>query len=175
MKKLAEILSILLIFIFIQISLSYTQTSFSEKLIIIEPDTQRPYGIFASDLDNDGDMDVLSASEQDGKIAWYRNLFTETSIKDEQRILPDEFNLSQNYPNPFNATTTICFTLPKPSFVTLKVYDLKGRVIETLVNELKVGGMYDIIWNVDDLPGGIYIYRLKTEDYVTTKKLILQK
>jgi hypothetical protein len=131
--------------------------------------------VCAADLDGDGDMDVISASEKDGKIAWYRNLFTETTIQDEHGILPDALNLSQNYPNPFNAVTTICFTLPRACFVTLKVYDLRGRVIGTLVNERKAGGMYSIIWDAETIPGGIYLYRLKTEAYIATKKMILQK
>jgi hypothetical protein len=127
------------------------------------------------DLDGDGDLDVLAASDEDARIVWYENVFIQTQIDKEQRFSPNKFNLSQNYPNPFNTSTLIRFTLSKKCLFSLKVYDLSGRVIETLMIEQRNAGVYDILWDAKALPSGIYLYRLETEDYCETKKLILQK
>jgi ligand-binding sensor domain-containing protein len=86
---------------------------------------------------------------------------------------PDKFILSQNYPNPFNPSTTIKYSLPKQSYVTLKVYDILGREIEILVTEEKPAGVYEINWNASKLSSGVYFYQLKAGDYVSTKKMIL--
>jgi hypothetical protein len=88
---------------------------------------------------------------------------------------PKSFRLSQNYPNPFNPTTTIRFDLPKSSFVTLKIFDILGREIITLVNEKRPTGEYAVEWNENGFPNGIYLYRLKAGDYIETRKLVLQK
>jgi len=129
----------------------------------------------AADLDGDGDMDVLTASEEDARITWYENLIIQTELDEGQEIRPDTFGLSQNYPNPFNTTTIIRFALSKKCFVTLKVYDLSGRSIEMLVNEQRNPGIYDILWDANDLPSGIYLYRIKAGNHMETRKLILQK
>ena len=89
--------------------------------------------------------------------------------------IPNKFNLSQNYPNPFNTTTTIRYALPAASHVTLKVFDLMGREMEILVDETKQPSYHKVEWRAENLPSGIYLYRLKAGDYVETKKLILQK
>ena len=81
----------------------------------------------------------------------------------------------QNYPNPFNPTTTIVYTLPKQQHVTLKVYDLMGREMVTLVDEAQDAGRYDIIFDATQLPSGTYFYRLLTEEVSLTEKLTLMK
>ncbi|MFC1501982.1 T9SS type A sorting domain-containing protein [bacterium] len=129
----------------------------------------------AADLDGDGDMDVLSASDEDARIVWYENLFLHTGIIEEQTARPEHFRLWQNYPNPFNAITRIRFAISERCFVRLKVYDLSGRAIETLVNEQRNPGTYDILWAAKALPSGIYLYRLELEDYLETRKLVLQR
>ena len=93
-----------------------------------------------------------------------------------------EFSLSQNYPNPFNPTTTIKYTIPnvistkgRNLFVTLKVYDVLGNEVATLVNEEKPAGSYAAKFNGSRLASGIYFYQIKAGDYTTTKKLILLK
>jgi len=73
-----------------------------------------------------------------------------------------EFRLEQNYPNPFNATTTIRYQLPKSAFVILSVYDISGRLMETLVNEHKNAGYYAVQWNTEHVGSGIYLYRIDT-------------
>jgi hypothetical protein len=89
--------------------------------------------------------------------------------------LPTNYFLAQNYPNPFNPASTIKFQTPALSFVTLKVYDVLGNEIETLVNEEKQIGTYEITWYAEGLPSGIYFYRLKAGSYVETKKMVLMK
>jgi len=89
--------------------------------------------------------------------------------------VPDDYILLQNYPNPFNSSTTFRYQLPKSTFVTLKVYNTVGQEIGTLVNGLQPAGLNEVIWNANDLPSGIYIYRLETKEFVKTSKMLLQK
>ena len=89
--------------------------------------------------------------------------------------LPKAYALKQNYPNPFNPTTNIRFDLPKDSDVNLVVYDLMGREVAKLVNGPMNAGYYTINFNAANLPSGVYIYRLKAGDFVSTKKLMLLK
>ena len=86
-----------------------------------------------------------------------------------------KFMLYQNYPNPFNPMTTIRFVLKQSYFVELKMYDIRGREIETLISGIREAGAHDLDWNTGDLPSGIYLYRLKAGGYVETRKVILQK
>jgi len=99
-----------------------------------------------------------------------------TSVEEEEiDILPTEYSLSQNYPNPFNPSTNIKYSVPQPSQVQIKVYDVLGNEIETLVNEEKPAGTYELTWNAANLSSGIYFYQLKAGEYVNTKKMILLK
>jgi photosystem II stability/assembly factor-like uncharacterized protein len=89
--------------------------------------------------------------------------------------IPDKFSLSQNYPNPFNPSTNIRYELPKNSFVKLVIFDMLGRVVETPVNEKQSAGTYEITWDASSYPSGVYFYRLTTEGFSETKKMILLK
>jgi hypothetical protein len=94
--------------------------------------------------------------------------------------LPKEFRLNQNYPNPFNPTTSITFALPKNSFVNIKVYDMLGREVKTLLSSDMPAGNHGVQWRGDDNGGrlvssGTYIYRIAAENFVSTKKMILMK
>ncbi len=89
--------------------------------------------------------------------------------------LPLDFALYQNYPNPFNPTTTIKYDIPKQSFITLKVYDVLGMEVATLVNEFKKPGSYEITFNTEGLSSGIYFYSLKADNFQKTKKMVLMK
>ncbi len=114
-----------------------------------------------------------------GLILRYSN--TSTNIKDENlQLIQHNFSLSQNYPNPFNPTTTISYQLSAFSRVKLKVYDMLGREVATLVNEEKAPGNYEVKFNVEtrrgeSLPSGVYIYRLQAGSYSETKKMTLLK
>jgi len=86
-----------------------------------------------------------------------------------------DYNLFQNYPNPFNSTTTIKYQLPKSGQVMLKIYDMLGKEVATLVNEQKVAGRYQAIFNASSLASGVYIYRLNVNDFISVKKMVLLK
>ena len=90
-------------------------------------------------------------------------------------VQPVEFNLSQNYPNPFNPATMIKYSLPEASRVSLKVYNVIGKEVETLVNDEKPAGTYEVNFDAAQLPSGIYFYQLKTGNFVETKKMVYQK
>ena len=118
------------------------------------------------------------------KIGWsggvndsiYKWAAIPVGVKDKQiAALPDKFILNQNYPNPFNPSTTINFSIPISAFVALKVYDILGREVATLVNEEKSSGSYEVVFNASNLSSGIYFYRLQASDYVQTRKLVLIK
>ena len=86
-----------------------------------------------------------------------------------------DYGLSQNFPNPFNPSTIINYQLPKDSRVTIKIYDILGKDITTLVNDYKSAGRYSVEFNAENLPSGIYFYELKANDFVTSKKMLLVK
>ena len=90
-------------------------------------------------------------------------------------MLPKEFKLYNNYPNPFNPSTTIKYDLPKETQVTLKVFDVTGKEVATLVNKKQKAGYFEVNFNASNLASGIYLYRLITSDYVKTNKMILIK
>ncbi len=96
---------------------------------------------------------------------------------EELAVLPNEFSLSQNYPNPFNPSTSIQYQVSTNSQVTLKIYDILGNEVATLVNEEKEPGIYRVEFSTQDyqLASGIYLYRLQAGSYVETKKMILMK
>ncbi|MBW7888072.1 MAG: T9SS type A sorting domain-containing protein [Bacteroidetes bacterium] len=106
-----------------------------------------------------------------------------TNVAMEQSSLPSNYSLAQNYPNPFNPTTTINFGLPEVSRVSLKIYDLLGREVATLINSELSAGYYNYQWNASGLSSGVYIYRLNAvsskksalHNFTQVKKLTLQK
>ena len=100
---------------------------------------------------------------------------TINKLKVTGELIPNEYALEQNYPNPFNPSTTIKFHIPELSFVTLKVYDVLGNEIATLVNEEESIGSFDIEFGAAALPSGIYFYRLRAGSFVETKKMVLMK
>ncbi len=97
---------------------------------------------------------------------------TIVDVKDQEQ-LPTSYSLWQNYPNPFNPNTTIHFELPKESHVTLKVYNILGREVLTILDEDKVAGRYDLRIDGTSLASSVYFYRLVADDYMATKKLLL--
>jgi hypothetical protein len=96
--------------------------------------------------------------------------FIEEETIDE---VPTEFLLSQNYPNPFNPSTKIRYSVPKSSNVVIKVFDILGNEIETLVNEEKPIGTYEVTWYAENLPSGVYFYEMTGGNYSETKKMLL--
>ena len=98
-----------------------------------------------------------------------------TDVENTTGSLPTKFNLAQNYPNPFNPSTKISWQSPVGSWQTIKVYDVLGNEVATLVNEEKPAGNYEVNFNSSHLASGIYFYRLQAGSFVQTKKMILIK
>jgi len=96
-----------------------------------------------------------------------------TGVQSQSENVPAVYSLSQNYPNPFNPTTNFEFRIPKSEFVSLKVYDILGREVATLVNEVKQPGGYTVQWDASRQSSGVYFYRLQAGSFVNVKKLIL--
>ncbi len=112
-----------------------------------------------------------------GNLDSLRNLTnrTPTDVARSVASLPIHYSLMQNYPNPFNPTTVIRYQVASNGKVSLIVYDLLGREIAILVNEMKSAGIYNVTFNARNLPSGTYFYRLQAGSYIQTKKLILLK
>ncbi len=89
--------------------------------------------------------------------------------------IPIVYDLTQNFPNPFNPSTTIRYQIPQDGIVTLKIYDILGSEVATLVNEEKVAGKYEVNFNASTLASGVYIYKIQAGDFVSSKKMILLK
>ena len=93
----------------------------------------------------------------------------------ESLAIPTEFNVSQNYPNPFNPTTTINFQLPEQEFVSLKIYDVRGHLVTTLVSKEMEAGYHSVQWNAGKYASGVYFYRFTSGSFISTKRLLLLK
>ncbi len=99
-----------------------------------------------------------------------------TDIEKDKNIIPKHFLLSQNYPNPFNPITTIQYEIPKATNVSIKIYDVLGREIATLINNnYQQPGKYKIEWNAKDYSSGIYFYQIKADEFVSNKKMVLMR
>ncbi|MCE7855274.1 MAG: T9SS C-terminal target domain-containing protein [Ignavibacteria bacterium CHB3] len=181
------------------------------KLELSTNDINGPWNTIAVDLPNNGHYQWIipesAASTDTCRIRYTVYTSTDTIssinpegffiigqlvISDEQNKIPEEFILYQNYPNPFNPSTVISYQLPVASIVTLKVYDILGNEIATLVNGEKPAGNYEVEFNshsglsgIRDLPSGIYFYQLlvsagrspdgKAGSFVQTKKMVLMR
>jgi len=100
-----------------------------------------------------------------------------TSVEEipQSGIMPDEYALSQNYPNPFNPTTNIRFSLPSNGHTSLKVYDMLGREVRTLISEEMPAGYYEINFDAHNLSSGVYFYTLTSGNFTSSNKMILLK
>jgi len=132
-------------------------------------------------IDGDGILIKLHFSGEPGEKNGLR--VVKASLNEQEIVMttagiPSNFNLEQNYPNPFNPITTINYQVPEQTIVELSIYNILGQKVRTLVNENKSPGYYDITWNGRDDSGvpvasGIYFYRLKTESYIKTRRMVL--
>jgi photosystem II stability/assembly factor-like uncharacterized protein len=127
-----------------------------------------PYPVRCILLD---EMEILATSG----ARFYRSSLTEVSSSFRRPTVPERSELGQNYPNPFNPSTTFSYDLTKAGMVTLKVYDILGREIATLVNGQKQPGSYRVTFNGSSLVSGVYFYRLQAGEFSETKKLLLLK
>jgi len=112
-------------------------------------------------------------------LVWLRTyldtLNLNVMVKEDIINVLDEFSLGQNYPNPFNPTTTINYQLPTTSHLTIKVYNLLGKEVATLVDDVKQAGSHSVTFDGSGLAGGVYLYQLKTANYTDTKKCLFLK
>lgn len=117
---------------------------------------------------------LLPSTGQLDPAGWIVKTATVASVGDDGSMNgPLAFNLGQNYPNPFNPQTVVSYQLPIAAHVTLKVYDILGREVATLVNEQKSRGRYDAVWDASGMASGVYLYRLQAGTYTATKRLLL--
>ena len=107
------------------------------------------------------------------KIIDFDGTFSYSNIVEADFQVPTTFSLQQNYPNPFNPSTTIKYSVPSTERVVIKVYGILGNEISVLVNEYKAAGNYEVNFNAQDLVSGVYFYRIKSGDFVQTKKMVL--
>ena len=128
------------------------------------------------DMSFDKSSAAATASETGGLVGdprWHPR--TQLSIDEEPAIAPETFTLNQNYPNPFNPTTTIEFSLNTASGVKLTVYDILGQEVARLVDGYKPMGSHKIQWRANEMPSGIYYYRLEADGISKTHKMVLMK
>ena len=166
------------------------KTEYSEWQTILGPYTSTSGGVWSPVFFNltafsDSTIQIAFQFTSDGNgstisSGWYIDEimispYIVTTVEDLNDNLPLQFQLYQNYPNPFNPTTIINYQLPVGSHVTLKVYDLLGREVATIVNEEKPAGSYEINFNANNLSSGIYFYKLQAGTFAETKKMILIK
>lgn len=117
---------------------------------------------------SDGVIDLIVDEER--PLANNRDML---DVKD--LATPKAYELGQNYPNPFNPSTTIEYSVPKDAAVTLKIYDVLGKEVATLVNEQKPTGTYIVNWNASNFSSGLYFYKLTAGEFTQTKKMFLVK
>jgi len=129
--------------------------------------------ICLADLDNDGDIDVVAGSSSLDEIRWWENLLITSVDDNSESSVPVEFELYNNFPNPFNPVTNIKYQVPELSFITLKIYDVLGKEITTLVYEEKPVGEFELKFDGTELTSGIYFYQLSAGLFRQTKKMIL--
>jgi hypothetical protein len=98
-----------------------------------------------------------------------------TNIKETIKSLPFHFELMQNFPNPFNSSTIFSFTLPRTLSTSLKVYDITGREVATILSQELTAGKHSRRWTADNLSSGVYYCRIQAGNFIKTKKLILLK
>ena len=142
----------------------------------VKPDY--PMGTFGnSSIEGVWKIKITDAASGDiGRLTeWGIMLKSTVGIHKIEGEVPNKYSLNQNYPNPFNPSTTINFQIPKSGFVKLVVYDINGRELETLVNENVSEGKYSVKFDAEKYSSGVYFYKLSSNDFVDTKRMILLK
>ena len=141
----------------------------------------KPSKIITGFLDDDNKGDIVFASmDYDNfyanHLVWIEHDYEYVNIQsDEHFSNPEDFNLMAVYPNPFNPKTTIQFNIVNKSKVLLQIYDITGRLVETLLDRIMLHGDHEIIWNAENLPSGIYFSIITSGNLIKTHKLVLMK
>jgi hypothetical protein len=130
-----------------------------------------------ADVTDLGEYDItVEVDDGNGGLAIQSYTLTveiSSTLNDLDNLIPEEFNLSQNYPNPFNPTTTIGFSIPKSEFVTLKIYNLLGQEVATLISENLQVGHYKVEWDASQMASSVYYYLIIAGEFQEVKKMIL--
>jgi len=139
---------------------------FKARVLVLRISNQISAATYKSlDYSSDGVIDLIV--DEDNRPG------TLPSVEDY--LVPKNFELSQNYPNPFNPTTTIEYSIPKDANVSIKIFDVLGKEVATLVNEQRSAGTYIINWNASNFSSGLYFYRITAGEFTDTKKMFLVK
>jgi hypothetical protein len=134
-----------------------------------------------NDVDYDGSVEyyyVIEVVDDGGNKVYSAEVSTTTSVENE--AVPTVYSLAQNYPNPFNPATTIKFGIPQAADVTIKIYDILGQEVQTLVNRNLAAGFHTVNFNASNLISGMYIYRIQANgvdgsNFTDVKKMLLVK
>ena len=118
---------------------------------------------------------VVVLASEDEAVSAVGTLSSITTALNDNIILPVGYILEQNHPNPFNPSTTISYAIPKSSYVIIKIFDVNGREIKALVNKKQNVGFYNVVFDAASLASGLYFYTLISENFTSTKKMILVK
>jgi len=145
---------------------SYTQFSINIDYLNGEVPDTATIAIFVANLGGFGHVGTKMFVDD---LSWSNT----SDVKELDNGIPGEYDLMQNYPNPFNPSTTIRYSIPEANFATIKVYDMLGNEVTTLVNEEQSAGNYEVEFNASELSSGIYFYKLQAGSFVETKKMIL--
>lgn len=104
-----------------------------------------------------------------------REQFPDLPPVNDDAVHPEKYHLLSSYPNPFNPTTTISYTIPEDSHVEISIFDISGRLIETLINQNQNAGHYDIRWDASLFPSGVYLYQIRAGEFQQVRKMLLVK
>ncbi|MCB1048861.1 MAG: T9SS type A sorting domain-containing protein, partial [Calditrichaeota bacterium] len=131
-------------------------------------------GFLDPSMNQNGEGFGIFAALPDGNVVAFPAV--SVGIEDDLSVgVVSDYELSQNYPNPFNPSTTIRYAIPAAELTTLKVYNLLGQVVATLVNEVQNAGRYQIEFDASNLASGVYLYQIQSGSYVQTRKMVLMK
>ena len=164
-----------------RLSGDYRLTENEEVTIEIQA-TEYPISVMITELENGEEYEMVEIADgvevnsqrikDSERINITNKEVTMLKIR-KQQMIPTTYNLEQNYPNPFNPSTTIKFSIPEASNVSLTIYNTLGQKVEELVNTNLEAGWYNYQWNANNSSSGIYFYELRTDNFVVVKKMIL--
>ena len=152
-------------------------------VVAADASTDIMLNVDASSLDAgnyNGEIFIISNDPDNGYVTIPLSVTVNGMSSEDDALLPEEFALHQNYPNPFNPVTTLRYDLPENSMVSIKVYDMLGREVRTLVNQVQDAGFKSIIWDATNdygksISAGIYLYQIQAGDFIQTEKMVLLK